>query len=159
MGEKNCALLPALGKQNATYSPCFTQPGKSLLLQPCKLGLCIASVSLPFTPHFLKPLPLLMEGKEEWCPLITRSGLWDASRRIYRLVQKKLSWFEFPAFIAAWWSDQPLHSQSAKTKNFQLNSLNPASFLLLNPVEGGRGNWVGRKELATRAKNGDHFLD
>ena len=82
MGEKNCALLPALGKQNATYSPCFTQPGKSLLLQPCKLGLCIASVSLPFTPHFLKPLPLLMEGKEEWCPLITRSGLWDASRRI-----------------------------------------------------------------------------
>ena len=32
---KNCILLPAVGKQNATFSPNFTNPGKSLLVQPC----------------------------------------------------------------------------------------------------------------------------
>ena len=35
MGWKNCALLPAAGKQNATYWSNYTQPGKSLLVQPC----------------------------------------------------------------------------------------------------------------------------
>ena len=35
MGWKNCVLLPAIGRQNATYSSNFTQPGKSLLVQPC----------------------------------------------------------------------------------------------------------------------------
>ena len=36
MGWKNCALLPAVGKQNATFESNFTQPWKSLLVQPCK---------------------------------------------------------------------------------------------------------------------------
>ena len=36
MGWKNCALLPAVGKQNPTFSPNFTQPGKSLFVQPCR---------------------------------------------------------------------------------------------------------------------------
>ena len=35
MGWKNCVLLPAVGKQNATFSPNFTKPGKSLLEVPC----------------------------------------------------------------------------------------------------------------------------
>ena len=30
VGWKNCVLLPAVGKQNATFSPNFTKPGKSL---------------------------------------------------------------------------------------------------------------------------------
>ena len=33
--QVSCALLPALGKQNTTFSFNFTQPGKSLLVQPC----------------------------------------------------------------------------------------------------------------------------
>ena len=32
---KNCIFLPAVGKQNATFSPDFTQPGKSLIEVPC----------------------------------------------------------------------------------------------------------------------------
>ena len=35
---KDCVFLPAVGKQNATYSPDFTQPGKSLLEIPCRVG-------------------------------------------------------------------------------------------------------------------------
>ena len=35
-GVKNSVLLPAVDKQNATYSSNFTQPGKSLFLQPCR---------------------------------------------------------------------------------------------------------------------------
>ena len=31
----NCILLPAVGKQNTTFSPNITQPGKVLLVQPC----------------------------------------------------------------------------------------------------------------------------
>ena len=36
MGWKNCALLLAVGKQNAICLSNFTQPGKSLLVQPCR---------------------------------------------------------------------------------------------------------------------------
>ena len=36
--QKNCAILPAVGKQNATYSSKFTKPGKGLLVQPCTLS-------------------------------------------------------------------------------------------------------------------------
>ena len=32
---KICVFLPAEGKLNATFPPNFTQPGKSLLVQPC----------------------------------------------------------------------------------------------------------------------------
>ena len=32
---KNCAVLPAVGKQSATFSFNFTQPRKNLLVQPC----------------------------------------------------------------------------------------------------------------------------
>ena len=35
MWWKNCICQPAVGKQNATFSPDFTQPGKSLLEVPC----------------------------------------------------------------------------------------------------------------------------
>ena len=35
MRWKHCGFLPAEGKQNATLSPEFTQPGKSLLEIPC----------------------------------------------------------------------------------------------------------------------------
>ena len=35
MRWKNCALLPAVGKQTATFSPYFTQPGVHLLEIPC----------------------------------------------------------------------------------------------------------------------------
>ena len=35
MWWKNCVCLPEVGKQNATFSPDFTQPGKSLLEVPC----------------------------------------------------------------------------------------------------------------------------
>ena len=34
MRGKSCALLPAVGKQNATFSPYFTQPGANLLEIP-----------------------------------------------------------------------------------------------------------------------------
>ena len=34
MWWKNCVCLPEVGKQNATLSPDFTQPGKSLLEVP-----------------------------------------------------------------------------------------------------------------------------
>ena len=37
MWWKNCVCLPEVGKQNATFSPDFTQPGKSLLEVPCSL--------------------------------------------------------------------------------------------------------------------------
>ena len=32
---QNCVSLPAVTKQNATFSPDFTQPGKSLIEIPC----------------------------------------------------------------------------------------------------------------------------
>ena len=32
---KNCVCLPEVGKQNATFSPDFTKPGKSLVEVPC----------------------------------------------------------------------------------------------------------------------------
>ena len=35
MRWKSWVLLPAEGKQNATFPPIFTQPGKSLLVQSC----------------------------------------------------------------------------------------------------------------------------
>ena len=35
----NCVFLPTESKQNATFSPGFTQPGKSLLEIPCKFNL------------------------------------------------------------------------------------------------------------------------
>ena len=35
MWWKNCFCLPEVGKQNATFSTDFTQPGKSLLEVPC----------------------------------------------------------------------------------------------------------------------------
>ena len=35
MWWKNCFCLPEVGIQNATFSPDFTQPGKSLLEIPC----------------------------------------------------------------------------------------------------------------------------
>ena len=38
VGWKNCVLLPAVGKQNATFSPNFTQPGKRSLEVPCRCG-------------------------------------------------------------------------------------------------------------------------
>ena len=34
-GRKNCVFLPAVGKQNATFSPDFTKPGKRSLEIPC----------------------------------------------------------------------------------------------------------------------------
>ena len=37
MWWKNCAFLPAEGKQNATFSPNFTQPARSLLEIPCNV--------------------------------------------------------------------------------------------------------------------------
>ena len=36
---KNCVLLPAVGKQHATFSPNFTQPGAHLLVHPCTIPL------------------------------------------------------------------------------------------------------------------------
>ena len=38
MWWKNCVFLPAEGKQNATFSPDFSQPGKSLIEIPCICG-------------------------------------------------------------------------------------------------------------------------
>ena len=35
-GWKNSVLLPAVGKQDAIFSPNFTQPGKCLLMQSCR---------------------------------------------------------------------------------------------------------------------------
>ena len=35
MWWKNCVFLPAEGKQNTTFLPGFTQPGKSLIEVPC----------------------------------------------------------------------------------------------------------------------------
>ena len=43
MEWKNCVLLLSVGKQTATFPPNFTQPGKVLLVQPCK---AITKVSL-----------------------------------------------------------------------------------------------------------------
>ena len=38
MDWKNRVLLPAVGsKQNVTFLPTFTQPGRALLVQPCRL--------------------------------------------------------------------------------------------------------------------------
>ena len=34
----NSVLLPAVGKQNGTFSPNFTQPGKHSLEVPCKVA-------------------------------------------------------------------------------------------------------------------------
>ena len=51
---------------------------------------------------------------------------WHESQ--YRLVQKKIPLFEFPALAVAWQTDQPMHSQSANFGNFKLNSLNLAAF-------------------------------
>ena len=45
---KNCVFLPAVGKQNATFSPDFTQPGKSLKEIPCRNIL----ISFVFSPSF-----------------------------------------------------------------------------------------------------------
>ena len=50
------------------------------------------------------------------------------SNNKYRLVQKKLPVFEFPALAAAWQTDQPMHSQSANYRKIKLNSLNLAAF-------------------------------
>ena len=46
MWWKNCVILPAEGKQNATFSADFTKPGKRLLELPCT-----------------SPLPLLPEQR------------------------------------------------------------------------------------------------
>ena len=51
IGWKSCCFLPAVGKQNATRSPNFTQPGKGFLEVPCT-GVVISFgdwSSLPFT--------------------------------------------------------------------------------------------------------------
>ena len=40
-GEKNGIFLTAEGKQNATFSPDYTQPGKSLLENPCN---CLGAI-------------------------------------------------------------------------------------------------------------------
>ena len=61
---KNCVFLPAEGKQNATFSPEFTQPGKSLLEIPCILldtmlkmrSLCIARFAPPY--HLIVRTPI-----------------------------------------------------------------------------------------------------
>ena len=43
---KNCVLLPALGKQNATLPPNFTQAGAHLLVHPCTCYLPKSYVAL-----------------------------------------------------------------------------------------------------------------
>ena len=44
--------------------------------------------------------------------------------------------FEFPALAAAWQTDQPMHSQSAKTEHLQTYFTQLAEVLfMLNPVE------------------------
>ena len=40
----SCVLLPAVGKQNATFSSHFTQPGKSLLVQPCTTSISLSGM-------------------------------------------------------------------------------------------------------------------
>ena len=45
MGWKNCVLLPAIGKQNATFSPNFTQPGKRSLEVSCTCNQASLTVS------------------------------------------------------------------------------------------------------------------
>ena len=52
--------------------------------------------------------------------------------RLYRLVQKKCSLFEFPAFLLPTNLRQPMRSQSAL---MEIPSLNLACFILLNPVQ------------------------
>ena len=47
--SKHCVFLPAEGKQNATLSPDFTQPGKGLLEIPCMKK----HMSRPFKKGFL----------------------------------------------------------------------------------------------------------
>ena len=54
MKRKNCVLLPAVGKQNATLSPNFTQPGAHILGHPCISG-------------FLHMLALLSCSQSERC--------------------------------------------------------------------------------------------
>ena len=59
MGWKNCVLLPAVGEQNANYSSNFTQPGKSLLEQPCTGVKFRALPRLMPAQIFIRPLVLL----------------------------------------------------------------------------------------------------
>ena len=47
-GGKNCVCLPEVGEQNATFSPNFTQPGKSLSEVPCMSGSLGSCSHLPF---------------------------------------------------------------------------------------------------------------
>ena len=42
----------------------------------------------------------------------------------YRLLQKTCPLFKFPTLAAAWQTDQPMHSQSAKMNIYKLISLN-----------------------------------
>ena len=53
MWWKNCAFLPAEGKQSAIFSPDFTQSGKSLLEMPCTIR---AAVGIFHMPRSLGPL-------------------------------------------------------------------------------------------------------
>ena len=45
MRWKNCVSLPEVGKQNSTFSPDFTQPGKSLLEVACMVASPSAEVT------------------------------------------------------------------------------------------------------------------
>ena len=58
---KNCVLLPAVGKQNATFSPNFTQPGKVLLVQPCRCPHHTGPTNRP--THFA-----IVRPDDEWLP-------------------------------------------------------------------------------------------
>ena len=60
---KNCVCLPEVGKQNATFSPDFTQPGKSLLEIPCNLQGVPNGIDFPIGPSCFNVPPALTHAR------------------------------------------------------------------------------------------------
>ena len=89
MGQKNCALMPVEGKQNSTYSSKFTQPGKSILGQPCmscQSKMCARGLS----SRNLKSLQTSFMDDPLWQPrwrrLWLRGGMGAAIRLVRHLL-------------------------------------------------------------------------
>ena len=81
-GWKICVFLPAVGKQNATFSPDFTQWGKSLLEIPC---ICYKII----------PSCLILKSQigQLLCPQYMKMNIWRHNTQILSLSYQILSYF------------------------------------------------------------------